>query len=511
MALKVKVTRSAELASPDLVAVGVPVVSTKSGPALPGGLPSSAGGFALPDHLDPRWCDRHSFKAKAGEVLDLHGMEGPGRLLVGLGDEEAVDEESWRLAAAGFVRAAGAGGSALLVVPVGCMDLAPIDLGQAIAVGSILGSYRFDSYRSKRDPSSRRVDSLDVLAVPVAEIEEGLRRGAEVARATSLARDLVNTPPSDLTPSSLCDKVEAELAGNEDVALRVWDEERIETERLGGLLGVSRGSSASPRLLRADYTPKNPVGVNGRIPHIALVGKGITFDSGGLSLKSADGMMTMKTDMGGAAVVMAVVSACSELDVRARVTAIAPLTENMPGPDAIKPGDVVTIRNRTTIEVLNTDAEGRLVLADALVLATELIPDAIVDVATLTGAAVVALGARIAPIFGTDPELVDRICDAGRRSGEKLWPMPLPQEYEEHLESDVADMKNVGKPGHAGSITAALLLSKFTGDVPWAHLDVAGTQRSSESAGYNSKGGTGFGVSTLLELLGGYGQPPTQG
>ncbi|MCL4445966.1 MAG: leucyl aminopeptidase [Actinobacteria bacterium] len=511
MALSVKVTTSAEHAPPDLVAVGVPVVATGNGPKLPEGLPPSVGGFALPETLDPRWCERHRFKAKVGEVLDLHGLEGPGRLLVGLGDEESVDEESWRRAAASFVRASGAGGSALLVVPQGCMGLAPADLGDAVTVGAILGSYRFDSYRSKRDSNPSTVERLDVCAGPLDEVEGGVRRGTIFAAATSFARDLVNTPPSDLTPLSLAAKINEVLSHKEGVTLQVWDEERIADERLGGLVGVSRGSNESPRLLRADYTPKNPVEVNGRIPYIALVGKGITFDSGGLSLKTAEGMTTMKTDMSGAAVVMAVLSVCSDLDVRVRVSAIAPVTENMPGGSAIKPGDVVTIRNGKTIEVLNTDAEGRLVLADALVLATELLPDAIVDVATLTGAAVVALGTEIAPIFGTDAALVDQICMASKRSGEKLWRMPLPDEYQDHIDSEVADMKNVGKPGQAGSIAAALLLREFTGDVAWAHLDIAGPARSSELVGYNPKGGTGFGVRTLLELLARYGEPSDDG
>jgi leucyl aminopeptidase len=235
------------------------------------------------------------------------------------------------------------------------------------------------------------------------------------------------------------------------------------------------------------------------------VGKGITFDSGGLSLKTADGMTTMKTDMSGAAIVLGALSACADLGVRVRVTAIAPITENMPGSRAIKPGDVLTMRNGATVEVLNTDAEGRLVLADALVLASELEPDAIIDVATLTGAAVVALGTGIAAVFGNDDRLVQRLRDCGDRAGERLWPLPLPEEYADHIDSDVADMKNIGKAGQAGAIAAAMMLSRFVGETPWAHLDIAGTGRSAESSGYLSKGGTAFGVRTLLGLLGGYG------
>jgi len=246
--------------------------------------------------------------------------------------------------------------------------------------------------------------------------------------------------------------------------------------------------------------------IDGRNPHVVLVGKGITFDSGGLSLKTAEGMTTMKTDMSGAAIVLAALSACADLGVRVKVTALAPITENMPGARAVKPGDVLTIRNGSTIEVLNTDAEGRLVLADALSLAAEIDPppDAIVDVATLTGAAVVALGTGMAAIFGSDEPLVERVRRSGDRVGERLWPMPLPEDYADHIESEVADMKNIGRPGQAGSIAAALLLARFTGGLPWAHLDIAGPGRSPESSGYLSKGGTAFGVRTLLALLASY-------
>ncbi|HYA67531.1 MAG TPA: M17 family metallopeptidase, partial [Acidimicrobiales bacterium] len=258
-----------------------------------------------------------------------------------------------------------------------------------------------------------------------------------------------------------------------------------------------------PRLLMARYEP--PDTSSELVPHVALVGKGITFDSGGLSLKTAGGMETMKTDMSGAAAVLAALSACDDLGVRVRVTAIAPVTENMPGGGAVKPGDVLTIRNGKTIEILNTDAEGRLVLADGLTLAAEMAPDAIVDLATLTGACVVALGDSIAGVLGNDETLVSALRDASDRAGEPTWPLPLPRRYASHIDSDVADMKNTGKAGQAGAISAALLLERFVGDVPWVHVDIAGPARSAEDAGVLAKGGTGFGVRTLLELLENYG------
>jgi leucyl aminopeptidase len=236
------------------------------------------------------------------------------------------------------------------------------------------------------------------------------------------------------------------------------------------------------------------------VPHLALVGKGITFDSGGLSLKPPGGMETMKTDMGGAAAVLAAVDAIAALGGRTPVTAWAPMTENMPSGSATKPGDVLTTRSGKTIEVLNTDAEGRLILADGLTLAVEAEPDAVIDLATLTGAAIVALGKEIAGLFSNDDELSDAVRAAGTAAGEPSWPLPLPEDYAAHIESEVADMKNMGRPGQAGSISAALLLQEFVGDVPWAHLDIAGPSRTDDNRGYNSKGGSGFGVRTLVAL-----------
>jgi leucyl aminopeptidase len=264
---------------------------------------------------------------------------------------------------------------------------------------------------------------------------------------------------------------------------------------------VAAGSHQPPRLVRVEYRPTDPIEIDGRTPHLALVGKGITFDSGGLSLKTAAGMETMKTDMGGAAAVLAAVDAAAALGARIRLTAFAPLTENMPGGSAIKPGDVLTTRSGKTIEVLNTDAEGRLVLSDGLTLAVESGPDAIIDLATLTGAAVVALGKEIAGLLGSEDELLAAVRRAGDRAGEPNWPLPLPDDYRVHIDSEVADMKNTGRPGQAGAIAAALLLREFVGSVPWAHLDIAGPSRSEESARYLTKGATGFGVRTLVELI----------
>jgi leucyl aminopeptidase len=395
------------------------------------------------------------------------------------------------------------------------------EIGAAVAEGAVLAAYRFGRRSEPKPPPVDRVALVSAATGPDGGRRDdagsdgglvaGARRGARTARAVTFARDLINTPASELTTSRLAERVVDELADQPRTTVEVWNEERIATERLGGLLGVSRGSVEPPRFVTATYEPVQDDAVTASpVPHVVLVGKGITFDSGGLSLKTADGMTTMKTDMSGAAIVLGALSACADLGVRVRVTALAPITENMPGGAAIKPGDVLTIRNGLTIEVLNTDAEGRLVLADALSLAAEIepAPDAVIDVATLTGAATVALGTGMAALFSSDDALVERLRSAGARAGERLWPLPMPEDYADHIESDVADMKNIGKAGQAGAIAAALLLQRFTGGRPWAHLDIAGPGRSAETAGYLSKGGTAFGLRTLLALLEEYGVAP---
>lgn len=512
--------------------VGVPVHPGPAGAEIAPGLPERlvVGDGALVVSVDLDHARRARFTGAVGQTLATlsSGGAGPGVVLVGLGPPAAVDADTVRLAAAAFVRASGAATSVALLLPAGLVDeagsgdavgvdpsRAAYTAGRAAAEAAVLATYRFTAHRSEAGrrgggPVTMPTVPAAVHLVAVGDVDtEGLAAGAaagrRVASAVWFARDLVNEPPSSLTPSRLAAAVDAELAGSPGVTLDVWDEERITAERLGGLLGVARGSAEPPRLLRASYEPADPVEVDGRVPHLVLVGKGITFDSGGLSLKSAGGMTTMKTDMSGAAAVLAAISACGDLGVRVRVTALAPVTENMPGGRAIKPGDVLRARNGKTIEVLNTDAEGRLVLADALSLAAELEPDAIVDLATLTGACVVALGTKVAGIFGTDDGVVARVRAASARAGERLWPLPLPDEYRSHIDSEIADMKNVGKDGQAGAIAAAMLLAEFVADVPWAHLDIAGPARSDEDSGLLAKGGTGFGVRTLVALAEDFG------
>ena len=530
---------------PDLVVV--PVRSVGGSPALLDGTPTTVtlGDEQVAVALDEVRSARHRFPGATGTVLAM-GATGVGRMelvFVGVGEERRFELDTLRQLGAGTVRSAGRAPSVLVVVPSSLVaqaggagaigvdaELAAGRAGRALAEGVILASYRFTAYKSDAggagagagagaaagagagaaagagaSDSVRGGDTRSVVVavtgdVPLDAVIDGIGKGVRLGQATWFARDLVNEPPSSLTPSALVEWVESELAGSPDVEMEIWDEERIVDERLGGLLGVARGSAEAPRLIWARYRPAQPIEVDGVVPHLVLVGKGITFDSGGLSLKTAAGMTTMKTDMSGAAAVLAAVSACGELGVGIQVTAIAAVTENMPGGRAIKPGDVLRARNGKTIEVLNTDAEGRLVLADGLSLATELQPDAIVDVATLTGACVVALGGQIAGVMGNDDGLVARVRAAASRAGEQTWPLPLPDAYRSHIDSEIADMKNVGKNGQAGAIAAALLLANFVGETPWAHLDIAGPARSDEDRGIMAKGGTGFGVRTLVSL-----------
>ena len=501
-----------------LASVAVPAVEAEDGPAGATGLPEAvtldgADGASLVLTFPDEMARRQGFKGRPGETLVLASAQGPAVVHVGCGRLDGLSTGALRRAGAAVARVSGRQGTAVVLLPAdlaGALPSAPAGsaplapgarrAAQALAEGAILAGYRFGAHKSSGEAD--RLAALVVAGVGIEPevLEEGVRRGTVVAGATCFARDLVNEPPSLMTPQQLGVEAEAYLGAREGMTVEVWEEARIEEESLGGLLAVARGSAEPPRLVLARYRPADPVEVDGRVPHIVFVGKGITFDSGGLSLKTPEGMTTMKTDMSGAAAVIAAIGACSDLGVRVRVTAVAPVTENMPGGRAQKPGDVLTTRSGRTIEVLNTDAEGRLVLADGLCLAVEEEPDAIVDVATLTGAAVIALGRSIAGLFGNHEGLVGQVGRAADRAGEGVWRLPLAQEYQGDIDSEVADMKNIGKAGQAGSVVAALLLERFVDGRPWVHLDIAGPARSEEDSGVLTKGATGFGVRTLIEL-----------
>jgi leucyl aminopeptidase len=338
-----------------------------------------------------------------------------------------------------------------------------------------------------------------VIELPGAN-EKEIDAARQRAAAEIFARDLINTPAADKAPQVLARQI-AGAADEAGVHAEIWDEDKIARERLSGLQAVAAGSHQPPRFVRLSYRPRK-AGVT-----LALVGKGIVFDSGGLSLKPADAMETMKTDMSGAAAVASAVIGAARLRLRVNLEAYLPLTENMPGGRATRPGDVITYRNGRSIEVINTDAEGRLVLADGLILAAESGADLIVDIATLTGAQRIALGDRVGAAFGPDRDDVDLVVGAGAVAGERFWPMPLVDDYAYAIRSEVADVKNTGGR-YGGSITAALIMRPFVGESRWVHLDIAGPGRAERAYAWFTKGGTGFGTRTLIALAELMGPPP---
>ncbi len=475
----------------DLVAL--PVAVGDDGVRLDASVPGRVGAVEVPRTLDARWCERRGLSATPGTSAVLRAASGPAVALVSVGTT-ADDPDGYRLAGAAIARLAGEGTASALLGVTGLAD--PARAAGALVEGAVLASYRF-----KRPETEGALEvvalSTPLPSVPVHDaVVAGVARGVIVADAANWAKRLVDTPAGDLTPKELARTFDLRLSVLDGVSVEVWTESRIREEGLGGLLGVGLGSAQPARLVRATYTP-----ATASRGHVVLVGKGVTFDSGGLSLKPAEAMMAMKTDMTGSAVVMAALAAAAQLGLGLSVTAIAPLTENLPGGQAIKPGDVLRTRDGTSVEVLNTDAEGRLILADALGLAAEAEPDAIVDVATLTGAQRVALGDEIGALFASDDALAGEMLAASTASGEALWRLPLASTYASALDSEVADVKNIGRPGVAGTIVAALFLERFTKGRSWAHLDIAGPARSDSAKGYVTKGATAFSTRTLVEFL----------
>ncbi|HUR78310.1 MAG TPA: leucyl aminopeptidase [Acidimicrobiales bacterium] len=481
---------AAKEAPADVEAFIVPIFQTPDGPFVP---PSAAGA----EYLDAAHLKTSGVTGRAGMTHSVPGANGTTIIGVGAGEAKAATADVVRAAFAIAARAARRFGKVAASVgtnPDAALD--PKALGQAVAEGVTLGTYKFTRLKKPGEVDALR--ELYVLTNAKVKMQAGLDRGATIARFQCNARDWVNEPAGELNPTTMAAAAKA-LAGEfPTLKLTVWDEKKIEAERLGALRGVSLGSDQPPRLIRLEYNPP------GARRTLFFVGKGITFDSGGLSLKTAQGMETMKTDMGGAAAVLNATAACAALGVKTRVVAIACCTENMPGPKAIKPGDVLRARNGVTMEVLNTDAEGRLVLSDGLSLAAEEKPNGIVDVATLTGAQIVALGNRIAAVLGNNEALMQRVKDASAAAGEPVWELPLPAMYRKHIDSDVADIKNIGNAGQAGTIAGAMFLQEFVDGLPWVHLDIAGPARASEQDGEIVKGGTGFGVRTLVELASAY-------
>lgn len=407
---------------------------------------------------------------------------------VGLGSE--LDTEGLRQAAASARKAVSSSRTVATTLHQAGLDGA---IG-AVVDGVTLADYAYTRHKSDQEPR----DDLELeLIDPPKGWKDAVQRSKAITGAVAMARDLVNTPPRDKAPQALAQSVldRAKAAG---LGVEIWDVSKLEKERMGGILGVGGGSHRPPCLLVLRHR------VRRADRNLALVGKGITFDSGGLSLKSGKMMETMKTDMAGAAAVVGAMIAIAELDLDVDVVAYAPLAENLPGGGAQRPGDVLTARNGKTIEVVNTDAEGRLVMADALSLAVESEPDLVVDVATLTGACKVALGEKIAGLWSNGQDVTDRVVAAAAAAGERIWPMPQPPDYWSLIESDIADMRNSSSSRYGGAMAATLLLEQFVDDVPWAHLDIAGPAWATSAEHYVHKGATGFGVRTLVHLAEGF-------
>jgi len=430
------------------------------------------------------WVDDYleglDFSGKTGQTAAVPGANGFGRILfVGLGEE--VDADVLR-------KVAGIAGRAASRHEKVVTTLSEVDIDgavDAVVYGFLLGQYRFDKYLSDKKPSK----TVELVLTGSDENDE-IAHAQALADGVAMARDLINEPAGGKKPEILAG-IASDMASELAIDITVYDRDQIEEERFGGLLAVSLGATNPPRMVVMNYRPE------GAEKTLALIGKGIVFDSGGLSIKPAAGMETMKTDMSGAAAVFGAMRAIATLGLKVNVLAITPLTENMTGGAAQRPGDIFAARNGKTVEVLNTDAEGRLVLADGLSLAAESKPDLMIDIATLTGACMVALGKGIAGLFGSDDAAAEQVEAAARRAGEKVWRMPVEKDYRAKLDSPIADLKNIGDR-YGGAITAALFLAEFTDDLPWVHLDIAGPARADADDGYISTGGTGFAVATLV-------------
>ena len=429
---------------------------------------------------DPALLELAKFEGKTGQVLTLPHSEAKAVVFVGLGEEASFETIRSGIGNAARVVKTGRAVTNLNQIPVEGAT-------RAVVEGAALGGYQFRAYKTEGEGLS-----LETLELVDGD-EEALAETVVTTEATNLARDWVNTPALDKAPEALAETIRA-AAESAGLSVEVWDEDRIIDEKLGALLGVAAGSDRPPRLVVVEHQPE------GAGAHLGLVGKGITFDSGGLSIKTAQHMEEMKDDMSGAAVVIAATIAIARLGLPVRVTTVVPLTDNAVGGKATRPGDVLRPVSGPTIEVLNTDAEGRLILADGLGVVRRYEPDLIIDVATLTGAAHVALGDKIAAVFGSGSDVAAQVLDAASRAGEHFWEMPLFEDYKKSMESDIADLKNISGGRYGGAITAALFLSSYVDGERWAHLDIAGPARSRETAGEHVKGASGVGVRTLVEL-----------
>jgi leucyl aminopeptidase len=441
-------------------------------------------------------------KGKQGEITVIHslGKTPAGRIVIaGLGKQEELNKEKIRVATADACRALrkkGAKQIDITLFGVGINGITAQASAQAITEGALLGLYTFTRHLSKKTEQGE-IQHLVIIDRNVKNkqaIEQGVSAGRILAEAANLARDLVNEPSNYMTPTILAEEAK-KVAEKYQLAIKVFDRDQIKGLGMGAFLGVAQGSAQPPKFIVLNYH-----GHGAKTIDIALVGKGLTFDSGGISLKPSADMGDMKSDMAGGASVIAAMSAIAQFKPKVNVIAIVAATENMPSGTAVKPADILTAMNGKTIEVENTDAEGRLTLADALGYANKQGAKQIIDVATLTGACVVALGDVTTGVFTNNQELIDKVISAGSEVGDKMWQMPMFDEYKEQNKSDVADLKNTGGR-KAGAITAALFVGEFAEKTPWVHLDIAGTSLLDKPKGYYIKGATGVPTRTLVKLV----------
>jgi len=442
---------------------------------------------------------RSEIKGKFGEVSIIHTLgKLPARIvaIAGLGKRQDFNVDKIRGVAGEFCRALRKLNCPKIATILHGAGIGDIELEasvEAIAEGALLGLYSFTKYKK---PEYEDIEEMLIVVrerekVPI--LESAIGKGKTVALATNLARNMVNEPANYMTPSQMAEAAK-EIASKYNLELKVFDREDMEVMGMGALLGVAKGSNQPPKLITLTYKGDEHSG-----KALGFLGKGITFDSGGISIKASEGMDEMKDDMAGAAAAMTALGAIAQLKPKINVTAVIPATENLPSGTALKPGDVLKAMNGKTIEVISTDAEGRLILADALSYAVKQGLSPLIDLATLTGACRVALGTLYSGLFGNDQELVDKVLKAAERTGERMWQMPMPEEYKEHNKSEIANVKNTGNR-YGGAITAALFLAEFVANIPWVHVDIAGTAFSTKESGYIVKGATGVGVRTLVEL-----------
>ena len=444
--------------------------------------------------------DSKGFKGKANEVTVLHSLgKLPARLVAvcGLGKQSDVTVDRVRDAAAEGCRALrkmGCTSIATTLLGAGTVGLDAGMSARSISEGVVLGLYTFTRYKA---PEGADVDVVRIVVREpgdVMTLSKAAETGVVLAEATNLARDMVNEPANYMTPSRMA-QIAQDLAATYGLRAIVLDRDDMVSAGMGALLGVAQGSAEPPKFIRLDYTAGDTAS-----PRTALIGKAITFDSGGISIKPSEGLAEMKDDMAGGASVIAAMMAIARLQLKANVTALVPATENLPGGRAFRPGDVLRSMSGKTIEIMSTDAEGRLVLADALSYAVRENMSPLIDIATLTGACRVALGTLYSGVFSNNEDVAGRFMRAAAVAGEKMWRMPLADEYRELNKSLIADIKNTGNR-YGGAITAALFVSEFAGSVPWLHVDIAGTSNSTKDSGVTVKGATGVPVRTLCEFV----------